>query len=152
MPLVWSDLYYIKSRRRSRSSDNGAGGISSCLVRSPVCALRGKSGEGLANSDFSGSEYRPDMPSELDSRQEPMLREETRLELAGVGNGARLLEIGRWVSGCCRRLLSWLLGSEWKRHKQIKGQVRCCHSTAPLALLGQKMPVFKLVITPASLC
>lgn len=92
------------------------------------------------------------MPSELDSRQEPMLREETRLELAGVGNGARLLETGRWVSGCCRRLLSWLLGSEWKRDKQIKGQVRYCHSTGPLALLGQKMPVFKLVITPASLC
>lgn len=87
------------------------GFLSSCLVRSPVCALHGKSGEGLANLDFSGSGYRPDMPSELDSRQQPMLREDTRLELAGVGNGARLLEIGRWVSGCCRRLLSWLLGS-----------------------------------------
>lgn len=40
----------------------------------------------------------PDMLSELGSRQEPMC-EEARLELAGVGDGARLLEVGRWVTG-----------------------------------------------------
>lgn len=52
-----------------------------------------------------------------------MLHEEAGLELVGVGEGARLLKVGRWVSGCCRRLLSWLRGSEWKGHKQIKGQI-----------------------------
>lgn len=46
MPPVWSGLYYIESRRKSRSGDNGAGGISSCLVWSLVCALHGKSEEG----------------------------------------------------------------------------------------------------------
>lgn len=34
----------------------------------------------------------PDMPSELGSRQEPRLREEAWLEMAGVGGEARLLE------------------------------------------------------------
>lgn len=35
----------------------------------------------------------PDVLSELGSRQEPMMREEARLELAGVGDEARLLEV-----------------------------------------------------------
>lgn len=82
------------------------------------------------------------MLSELGSRQEPMLCEAAGLELAGFGDGARPLEVGRWVSGCCRRLLSWLRGSEWKGHKEIKGQVsealslhcpagsRTCHHTS----------------------
>lgn len=37
----------------------------------------------------------PDILSELGSRQGPMLREEAGLERAGVGDGARLLEVGR---------------------------------------------------------
>lgn len=123
MPLVWSGLYYIKSRRKSRSGGNRAGGISSSLGGSLVYALGGREGRKLASPDFSGSGYRPDMLSELGSRQEPMLREAAGLELAGVGDGARLLEVERWVSGCCRRLLSWLRGSKWKGHKQIKGQI-----------------------------
>lgn len=53
----------------------------------------------------------PDMLSELGSRQEPMLREEAVLELGGVGDGARLLEVRRCACGCCRRLLSWFRGS-----------------------------------------
>lgn len=76
----------------------------------------------LANPDFSGSGYRPGMLSESGSRQEPSLCEEAGPELVGAGDGARL-PAGRWVSGCCRRLLSWLRGSEWKRYKQIKGQI-----------------------------
>lgn len=65
---------------------------------------------GLSPEDKS-EQLLPDMLSELGSRQEPMLREAAGLELAGVGDGARLLEVERWVSGCCRRLLSWLRGS-----------------------------------------
>lgn len=49
----------------------------------------------MANPNFSGSGYRPDTLSELGSRQEPILREEAGLELAGVGDGARLLEVRR---------------------------------------------------------
>lgn len=112
----------MKSRRRCRSYGSRAGGVSSSLVRTLAYTLGGREGRRSTNPDFSGSEYRPDMLSELGSRQEPMC-EEARLELAGVGDGARLLEVGRWVTGCCRRLLSWLRGSEWKGHKQIKGQI-----------------------------
>lgn len=85
------------------------------------------------------------MLNELGSRQEPMLCEAAGLELAGFGDEARPLEVGRWVSGCCRRLLSWLRGSEWKGHKEIKGQVSealslhcpagshtCHHTSTPL--------------------
>lgn len=105
----------------------------------------------LANQDLSGSAYQPDMLSELGSRQEPVLREEAGLELAGVGDGARLLEVGRCASGCCRRLLSWFRGSAWKERKQMKGQIsEALLLHCPLAVLGQKMPVFKPVITPAS--
>lgn len=68
--------------------------VSSSLVRSLVYALGGKKGRRLANPDFSGSGYRPAMLSELGSRQEPMLCEETGLELAGAGDGARLLDVG----------------------------------------------------------
>lgn len=71
---------------------------------------------------MGGSGYRPDKLSELGTRQEPMLGEEAGLELAGFGDGARLLEVGRWVRGCCRRLLSWLRGSEWKGHRREKGK------------------------------
>lgn len=95
MPLVWSGLYPMKSTRRSRSAGNGAEGISSGLVRSLVYTLWGKKGRRPASPNFSCSGYRPDMLSELGSRQGPMLREEAGLELAGVGDGARLLEVGR---------------------------------------------------------
>lgn len=93
MPLVWSGLYYIKSGMRSRSHGSIAGGISSSLVRSLAYALGGREGRRLANPDFRGSGYRPDMPSELGSRQEPMCIEAV-LELTGVGDGAGLLEVG----------------------------------------------------------
>lgn len=82
-------LYQVN--RRSRSGGNGAEGSSSGLVYT----LCGKEGRRLANPNFSGSGYRPDALSELGSRQEPMLREEAGLELAGVGDGARLLEVRR---------------------------------------------------------
>lgn len=51
-----------------------------------------------------------------------MFREEVGPELARVGDGARLLVVGRWVSGCCRRLLSGHRGSEWKGHRQGKDE------------------------------
>lgn len=51
-----------------------------------------------------------------------MFREEVGPELARVGDGARLLVVGRWFNGCCRRLLSGHRGSEWKGHKQGKDQ------------------------------
>lgn len=78
-----------------------------------------------------------------------MFREEVDPELARVGDGARLLVVGRWVSGCCRRLLSGHRGSEWKGHRQGKyEEVRQWKTgfTAllPLARHGQK-PVFKLL-------
>lgn len=76
----------------------------------------------MGNSGFRGSGYRPDELSELGRRQEPMFREEVGPELARVGDGARLLVVGRWFSGCCRRLLSGHLGSEWKGHKQGEDQ------------------------------
>lgn len=44
---------------------------------------------------LQGSAYRPDMLSELGSRQGPMFREEAGPELAGVGGEARLLEVRR---------------------------------------------------------
>lgn len=69
----------------------------------------------MANPGFRGSGYRPATLSELGSRQEPRLREDAGPELAGAGDGAKLPAVGRWFSGCCRRLLSWLLGSEWER-------------------------------------
>lgn len=93
MPLVLSGLYYIKSGMRSRSHGSRAGGISSSLVRSLAYALEGREGRRLANPDFRGGGYRPDTPSELGSRQEPMCKEAV-LELTGVGDGAGLLEVG----------------------------------------------------------
>lgn len=63
------------------------------------------------------------MLRELGSRQEPRLRDVAGPELAGVGLGARLLAVELWVNGCCRRLLSWLRGSEGKGHQQVKGQL-----------------------------
>lgn len=65
----------------------------------------------MGNSGFRGSGYRPDKLSELGRRQEPMFREEVGPELARVGDGARLLVVERWFSGCCRRLLSEHRGS-----------------------------------------
>lgn len=102
----------------------------------------------MGNSGFRGSGYRPDKLSELGRRQEPMFREEVGPELARVGDGARLLVVERWFSGCCRRLLSEHRGSEWKGHKQGKDQeMRQCKVgftvVLPLARHGQK-PVFKL--------
>lgn len=64
---------------------------------------------GLSPEDKS--ELFPATLSELGSRQEPRLREDAGPELAGAGDGAKLPAVGRWFSGCCRRLLSWLLGS-----------------------------------------
>ena len=75
----------MKSRRRCRSYGSRAGGVSSSLVRTLAYTLGGREGRRLTNPDFSGSKYRPDMLSELGSRQEPMC-EEARLELAGVGD------------------------------------------------------------------
>lgn len=79
-----------------------------------------------------------------------MFREEVGPELARVGDGARLLVVGRWFNGCCRRLLSGHRGSEWKGHKQGKDQkMRQCKigftALPPLARHGQE-PVFKLSI------
>lgn len=66
---------------------------------------------------FWGSAYRPDKLSELGRRQEPRFREEAGAELARVGDGVRLLVLGRWFSGCCFRLLSAHRDSVWKGHK-----------------------------------
>lgn len=86
-------------------------------------ALGGREGRRLTHLDFSGSRYRPDTLGELGSRQEPRVRDEAGPKPAGVGFGAGLLAVEVWVSGCCRRLLSWLRGSEWKGHRQVKGQI-----------------------------
>lgn len=118
MPLVCGGLHYIQSREKARSGGKGVGGTALSLVERLVYTLRGNEGRRLANPDFAGSGYRPDTLSVLGSRQGPMLCEEAGLELAGFGDGARLLEVGRWVSGCCRRLLSWLRGSERKGHRR----------------------------------
>lgn len=122
MLLVCRGPPYIKSRKMSRSGSKGAEGTDLSLIERLVYTLGAREGRRLANLDFGGSGYRPDMLSELGSRQELMLCEETGLKLAGFGDGARLLEVGRWVSGCCRRLLSWLRGSEQKGHRRLKGK------------------------------
>lgn len=46
-----------------------------------------------------------------------MLREAVGLELVGVGDGVRLFEVERWVSGCCCRFLFWFRGFKWKGYK-----------------------------------
>lgn len=68
---------------------------------------------GLSPEDENG-QLLPDKLSELGRRQEPMFREEVGPALARVGDGARLLVVERWFSGCCRRLLSEHRGSEGK--------------------------------------
>lgn len=81
------------------------------------------------------------MLSELERRQEPRLREEPGPELTGVGDGARLLAVGRWLGGCCRRLLSWFLGSEWKRKKASK-----CSTNPPAPLVRHLLSLVSWVL------
>lgn len=61
--------------------------------------------------DDRNEQLPPGVLNELGSRQEPTLREVAGLEVASVWGAARLPDVGREVSGCGRRLLSWLRGS-----------------------------------------